>query len=97
MKKIYIALAVVLMISGCSDDFIRRSSLTQIAENNFWQSEQDAYLALNGVYSTLQSKTMYGGNLNGFQGIPGFDGIGDNAYNQFEYEGPALFMEGNID
>jgi len=97
MKKIYIALAVVLMISGCSDDFIRRSSLTQIAENNFWQSEQDAFLALNGVYSTLQSKTMYGGNLNGFQGFPGFDGIGDNAYNQFEYEGPALFMEGNID
>ena len=81
---------------GCSNDFVERSSLTNIAEGNFWKNESDAFLALNGVYAVLQNKSMYGGNLNGWQGFPGFDGIGDNAYNQFEWEGPGIFMEGNI-
>lgn len=97
MKKIVITLCVLLAVTSCSDDFIRRSSLTQIAENNFWQSEQDAFLALNGVYSTLQSKSLYGGNLNGWQGIPGFDGLGDNAFNQYKWEGLGVFMEGTVD
>jgi len=97
MKKIFVALVILLAISSCSDDFIRRSSLTNIAENNFWQSEEDAFLALNGVYSTLQSKSLYGGNLNGWQGFPGFDNLGDNAYNQYEWEGPGNFMEGIVD
>ncbi|PHS01776.1 MAG: RagB/SusD family nutrient uptake outer membrane protein [Leeuwenhoekiella sp.] len=97
MKKIFIAFIIVLTTTNCSQDYLQRESLTQIAEGNFWQSEADAFLALNAVYSTLQSRSLYGGNLNGFQGIPGYDGIGDNAYTQFEYEGPALFMEGTMD
>lgn len=97
MKKILFALCIILTVTNCNDDFIKRSSLTQIAENNFWQSEQDAFLALNGVYSTLQGKSMYGGHLNGFQGFPGFDNLGDNAFNQYKWEGPGKFMEGNED
>jgi len=97
MKKILFSIFVAFTLTNCSDDFIRRSSLTQIAENNFWQSEEDAFLALNGVYSALQSKSMYGGHINGWQGFPGFDGLGDNAFNQYKWEGPGLFMEGSID
>jgi len=44
----------------------------------------------------LQSRSLYGGSLNGWQGYPGFDGLGDNAFNQFKWEGPGLFMEGNL-
>ena len=65
MKKIIFAICIALTITNCSDDFIEKASLTQIAENNFWTSEADAFLALNAVYSTLQSRSMYGGNLNG--------------------------------
>jgi hypothetical protein len=97
MKKILLALCIILTVTGCNDDFIKRSSLTQIAENNFWQSEQDAFLALNGVYSTLQSSSLYGGSLNGWQGFPGFDGLGDNAFNQYKWEGLGFYMEGTID
>lgn len=97
MKKIIIAISIALTLTNCSDDFIDKASLTQIAENNFWTSESDAFLALNAVYSTLQSRTMYGGNLNGFQGFPGFDGLGDNAFNNFKWEGPGNFMEGRVD
>ena len=97
MKKIFLAICISLTVVTCSDDYITRSSLTQIAENNFWLSEQDAFLALNGVYSTLQSKSLYGGNINGWQGFPGFDGLGDNAFNAYKWEGPGLFMEGSVD
>jgi hypothetical protein len=97
MKKKILFVFISLSLISCSDDFIRRSSLTDIAENNFWQSEADAYLALNGAYSVLQHKSMYGGHINGWQGIPGFDCLGDNAFNTYKWEGPGIFMEGTLD
>ncbi len=97
MKKILLIILLPFTLIQCSDDFLERSSLTQIAEDNFWTSESDAFLALNAVYSSLQSRSLYGGNLNGWQGFPGFDNLGDNAFNQYKWEGPGLFMEGTID
>lgn len=97
MKKIIFAICIALTLTNCSNDFIDKASLTQIAENNFWTSESDAFLALNAVYSTLQSRSMYGGNLNGWQGFPCFDGLGDNSFNNFKWEGLGNFMEGNVD
>lgn len=98
MKRILITILVFTVLLGsCSDDFIERSSLTQIANDNFWKSEADAFLALNAVYSTFQTRTLYGGSLNGTQGIPGYDNLGDNAFNQFKFEGPGRYMEGTID
>jgi hypothetical protein len=98
MKNLkYILLISILICSvSCEEDFLNRPSLDQIAEENFWTSESDAFLALNGIYSNLQSSSLYGGSLNGWQGIPGFDGIGDNAFNQFKWEGPGIFMEGTM-
>ena len=93
--KLVLSLVLVTSIS-CSEDYLDRASLSQIAEDNFWQSEEDAFLALNGLYSNLQSSSMYGGSLNGWQGYPGFDNLGDNAFNQFKWEGPGIFMEGNL-
>lgn len=96
MKKILTLFFALLILNGCSNDFLERSSLTQIAETNFWKSESDAYLALNAAYSSLQTRSLYGGSLNGWQGFTGFDCIGDNAYNQYEWEGPGIFMEGTL-
>ncbi len=97
MKKILLIILLPFTLIQCSDDFLERSSPTQIAEDNFWTSESDAFLALNAVYSSLQSRSLYGGNLNGWQGFPGFDNLGDNAFNQYKWEGPGLFMEGTVD
>ncbi len=97
--KLYLKLIlsfVLIATISCSEDFLDRPSLSQIAEDNFWQSEEDAFLALNGLYSNLQSSSLYGGSLNGWQGIPGFDNLGDNAFNQFKWEGPGIFMEGSL-
>ena len=97
MKKIFLLILTVIVFSNCREDYLEKSSLTSIAENNFWQSESDAFLALNGIYSTLQSKALYGGNLNGGQGIPGYDGLSDNAFNAWKWEGPGKHMEGTMD
>lgn len=97
MKNILLLICVVFTVTSCNNDYLETPSLTQIAEGNFWQSEADAFLALNGVYSSLQGGSLYGGSLNAFQGIPGYDCLGDNAFNQYKWEGPGIFMEGNYD
>lgn len=89
-------IALVLVLTSCNEDFLSTSSLTQPAGDQPFTSTTDINLALNGVYSVLQSKSLYGGSLNGWQGYPGFDGLGDNAFNEYKWEGPGLFMEGNL-
>lgn len=84
---------------GCKKEFLDRNSLSQLAENNFWKDEKDAQLGVNGVYDALQDRVLYSGTLNNFAqgGIPTFDGMGDNSYNNYKFEGPGNFMEANID
>lgn len=94
MKKIVITICILVIFSNCSDDYLNRPSETQLSADTFFKSEEDVFLALNGVYSALQSAGMYGGGLNQWQGIPGFDCLGDNAFNQYKWEGPGIYMEG---
>ena len=95
MKNLFIILGM-LLVTGCSKEFLDKHSLTQIADENFWKNEQDAFLGINGIYDVLQDRALYSGNLNGTAGFSLFDGIGDNAYNSFKFEGPGNFMEANI-
>jgi hypothetical protein len=95
MKNLFI-IAVILLFTGCSKSFLDKHSLTQIADENFWKNEQDAFLGINGIYDVLQDRALYSGNLNGTAGFSLYDGIGDNAYNSFKFEGPGNFMEANI-
>jgi hypothetical protein len=94
MRNLIIVVCIVLAFSNCSSEFIERTSENDLSANNFFNSEENVQLALNGIYSSLQGPGMYGGGLNQWQGIPGYDGIGDNAFNQYKWEGPGLFMEG---
>lgn len=96
MKKLLIIFGLItsIFLSACSEDFLDRQSETQIAEDNFWQSKEDAYLALNAVYASLQPPSLYGGMLNQWIGFPSFDCFGDNSFNQFKWEGAGTFMEG---
>ncbi len=95
MKKITFILCLLSVIS-CNKSFLEKDNLNEIPEENFWKNESDAFLALNGVYDVLQDRALYSGNLNGVGGIPQYDGIGDNCFNNYKFEGPGNFMEGNI-
>jgi starch-binding outer membrane protein, SusD/RagB family len=96
MKKIIIV-CLIAALTSCSKDFLDKHSLTQIAANSFWKTEQDAILGINGVYDVLQDRSLYSGTLNGATGLPMFDNFGDNCYNSFKFEGPGNYMEANID
>ena len=96
MKKLIVTCCTILLVS-CSKDFLNKESLTQIGESNFWQTEQDALLGINGVYEALQDRVLYSGNLNGNAGLPMYDNFGDNCYNSYKFEGPGNFMIANVD
>jgi hypothetical protein len=96
MKK-WIAILSLVFFAGCSKDFLNKESLTQIGETNFWKTEQDALLGINGIYDVLQDRILYSGNLNGNAGLPMYDNFGDNCYNSYKFEGPGNFMIANID
>lgn len=86
-----------IVMIGCSKDFMDRSSLSQLAENNFWKNERDAQLGVNGIYDALQDRVMYSGNLNGVAGIPLHDALSDNCFGNYKFEGPGNFMEARTD
>ncbi|MGD9556902.1 MAG: RagB/SusD family nutrient uptake outer membrane protein [Mangrovibacterium sp.] len=97
MKRYIYILAVLTGLMSCSDDFLDKRSLTQIAESNFWKTEADAQLGINGVYEVLQRRYLYSGQLNGKAGLPVYDNFTDNSYNQWEWEGPGRYVEGMLD
>lgn len=85
-----------VLFTGCSESFLDRHSLTQLAADNFWQNERDALLAINGIYDVLQTRVLYSGNLNGEAGIPMHDNFTDNGFNNWKWEGPGNYVEGNV-
>ena len=92
-RNIYI-LAVLIGLMSCSDNFLDKRSLTQIAESNFWQTAADAQLGVNGVYEVLQRRNLYSGQLNGKAGLPVYDNFTDNSFNPWKWEGPGKYVEG---
>jgi hypothetical protein len=96
--KYYILFFFVIATAvGCKKEFLERSSLSQLSENNFWKDEKDAQLGINGVYDVLQDRNLYSGNLNAVGGIPVHDAFGDNLFGNYKWEGPGNYMEGQVD
>lgn len=51
MKNSYWTLIIiVILLSGCKQDWLNEQPLAQLSEGSFWQSESDAMLALTGIY-----------------------------------------------
>jgi len=63
IKKIYylgISISILLLLASCSKDFLDRQPLDQQVSANFYQTEQDAKMALIAIYDVL-----------GYQSSPG--------------------------
>ncbi len=100
MQKKNIIISIILLSSvtlGCKKEFLDRSSLSQLAASNFWQTEKDAQYGINGVYETLQDRVLFAGSLNETVGLTQFDCLTDNSFNNYKWEGAGNLMEGNID
>lgn len=61
MKQInkYFALGLMagalMTTPSCSDSFLQKDSLTEISSSSFWQTPEDAMMALTACYDALQS------------------------------------------
>jgi hypothetical protein len=69
MKKIIIILILAVLFSGCSDDFLDRSPLSEISPENSFNTAADLELYTNSFYNDLP----------GFSGIIENDNLSDNV------------------
>lgn len=87
-SSIYIIAAIssALLFHACSKDFLERPPLDQVSQETFWQSENDVYQAVNGVYNQLPADAIIYD-----------DGASDNAHAQYTWESFATeFSSGNV-
>ena len=56
MKKTFIIGALVLATTACTDNFINLEPVTSQTPENFYQTEEDALLALAAAYNDLQTQ-----------------------------------------
>ncbi len=90
MKKLigFILCATLLCFSAC--DYLDILPDDRITGETFWTTSDDAVLALNGVYSILRERQVYG-----YGG--GFDACTPNAYQWAYWEGQHMQVgEGSI-
>lgn len=57
MKKIFYILSIVLLFSGCSNDFLESEPLTMKVNTSFYQTPEDIEQALYGIYSLMNPGT----------------------------------------
>lgn len=89
-KNILILFTFILFLTGCSENFLDKESLSDLAGGTFWQSEDDAILALDGCYAGLQSNYLF--NSDPWSGgAMRLDYISDNGYCQWGWMPWASF------
>ncbi|MBZ4675795.1 MAG: RagB/SusD family protein [Anaerophaga sp.] len=62
LKKYYLMMmaGIILMLTGCSDDFLDSKPKTSLTDANFYQTLEDAELAIVGCYDGLQAINQEG-------------------------------------
>ena len=85
-------LAGMLSLGACSEDFLETEPITDLTESNFYQTSDDAYKALVGIYDGLQIIWADGVSFpvaseilsdNAFGGTGNSDGFGYQAIDEF--------------
>ena len=90
MKKITLALYIILL-AGCTKDFLNSKPSDQLSDTNFWKSDADALSGITAIYEQMQHNyQIYGYN-------PMTDGMTPNAWIWSDYlEGYGGISKGNL-
>jgi hypothetical protein len=95
MKKIFIIIVIFLgsglSFSSCNKEFLDLTPLDQISDPEFWKTDQDLELYMNGMYSVLP-----GWNLSGSGGNPLLDAGTDMAISVGLWLGTKNRLDGAI-
>lgn len=81
MKTIYYILIVIpFFFVGCEKKFLEVLPEDKITQAIFWESESDALMALNGIYSVLRETSIYGAG-------PSFEACTPDGYQWSHWNG----------
>ncbi|MCE7053155.1 RagB/SusD family nutrient uptake outer membrane protein [Algoriphagus sp. AGSA1] len=58
--RTYTLILTLLMLGSCSDDFTDLTPLGNVTTGNFWQTEEDAITAANGLYQHWDDDDLFG-------------------------------------
>lgn len=86
MKKIIYLIAVVALLSACSESFLDTAPNDALSPSTFWKSKNDLDLALTGCYNGYES-----GGSQFYR-----DCGSDNGYNNFPWEGWTNIGNGKL-
>jgi len=59
-SKLYISLALSLVLSACSNEFLDLKPISSATADNFYRTADDIKNAVNGAYASLQSGGVFG-------------------------------------
>ena len=79
-------LGLVLLLTGCSDDFLTTVPPDQLSDAVFWKTEQDVTLAVNAIYPSV-----WGDN------IIHLEAVSDNAFQHKQWERAYEYATGTHD
>lgn len=80
-RLIYSLIALLLLtFGGCEESFLDVQPEDRITSVSFWQSEGDVELAINGIYSVLRNRGIYGSG-------PTMDACTPDAYQWAHWNG----------
>lgn len=85
-RKLGLYLVISLIFGSCGKSFLQRDNPNNIAEELFYQDENEATYGLYGIYDALQAGGLYGEYFNYFDEITdnGTDGTSSNGFREFE-------------
>lgn len=87
MKIKFIYIFLFFSLFSCKKDFLEKSPIIGVTEENFYRTEEDAIAAINAAYATLQFQLSPAGHFRWFWGDIMSDdatkgGSGDNDVNE---------------
>ncbi len=104
-NQIITVLIAVLLLTACSEDFLERYPLDQEVSSNFYQTEEDAMMALIAVYDVLGYQSTPGKAWAPFQivsdilsddsyagGADANDGMDENEFNTYSIPATSLMV-----
>ncbi|WP_343675102.1 RagB/SusD family nutrient uptake outer membrane protein [Chitinophaga sp.] len=62
MKRIFLAIATCVVLGSCSKDFLNQSDPNALSVSDYFATENDVLLAVNGIYEALRSSNCIGEN-----------------------------------
>ncbi|MCG8306310.1 MAG: RagB/SusD family nutrient uptake outer membrane protein [Cytophagales bacterium] len=87
--KILLGIIMLIGTHACND-VLETSPSTQLSQDTFWKTTNDAELGLNGIYRILGGYWLYGGQIY-------LDVISNNSYNNYPWEGYTALANGTHD